>query len=204
MSARFLGLISKQRASNVRNLVFHLVQVHQGADQFLDLAGPARSPVAYVDGTSGYRGTIVTNGNNVGTSQTVKNQRPNLTASDAVNFDKVILERASVVLAPDVFSSYGQDQFDQYYRDHGTDPIVVKKQVEVIVDDKKETKDVYVYYFPEMKNGKINYVKRDPAAVISAIRTVKSKKQVDRDLELIRRDIASHKELIKLFKQVID
>ena len=125
-----------------------------------------------------------------------------MTASDAVNFDKVILERA-VWFWPDV-SSYGQDQFDQYYRDHGTDPIVVKKQVEVIVDDKKETKDVYVYYFPEMKNGKINYVKRDPAAVISAIRTVKSKKQVDRDLELIRRDIASHKELVKLFKQVID
>lgn len=166
--------------------------------------GSVNTPVAYVDGTAGYDGTIVTNGNAVGKSQTTKNPGPKLTASDAINFDKVILERTSTVLAPDVFSSYGQEQFEQYYRDHGTDPIVVKKQIEIVVGDKKETKDVYVYYFPEMKDGKINYVKRDPAAVISALRTVKSKKKVDEDLELIRRDIASHNELIKLFKQVID
>ncbi len=165
-------------------------------------SGGSTTPVAYVDGAGGYAGTIVTDGNKVGKELTKKNPGPE--SKEAVNYDKLILERTSVVLAPDVFSSYGQEQFDQYYRDHGTDPIVVKKQVEVVIGDKKETKDVYVYYFPEMKDGKINYVKRDPAAVMGAIQTVKSKKKVDAELDLVNRDIARHDELVTLFKAVID
>jgi hypothetical protein len=164
--------------------------------------GGNTTAVGYVDGANGYAGTIVTNGNKVGKEDTKKSPGP--TAREAVNYDKLILERTSMVLAPDVFSSYGQEQFDQYYRDHGTDPIVVKQQVEVVVDDKKQVKDVYVYYFPELKDGKINYVKRDPAAIMGALQTVKSKKKVDADIELTNREIARHDELVMLFKAVID
>jgi len=166
--------------------------------------GSDTTGVAYVDGSNGYSGTIVRNGNQVGKETTKKNPGPKAGNETAVNFDKVILERTSVVLAPDVFSSYGQDQFEQYYRDHGSDPIVVKKQVEVVISGKTEMKDVYVYYFPEMKDGKINYVKRDPAAIMSALQTVKSKKKVDTQLDITQREIARHNELVKLFKQVTD
>lgn len=166
--------------------------------------GADTAGVAYVDGSNGYSGTIVANGNQVGKETTKKNPGPKSGPETAVNFDKVILERTSVVLAPDVFSSYGQEQFEQYYRDHGSDPIVVKKQIEVVISGKTEMKDVYVYYFPEMKDGKINYVKRDPGAVMSALQTVKSKKKVDTQLDITQREIARHNELVKLFKQVTD
>ncbi|MCO4792767.1 MAG: hypothetical protein KC493_03585 [Bacteriovoracaceae bacterium] len=125
----------------------------------------------------------------------------NLNGTDALNLESIVVTNSDQVIAPDVFSTYEQKQFDEYYKDHGSDPIVVKKQVEITEGDSVKVQDVYEYYFPQIKEGKVSYIKRKPSSVLAAIRTVKSKKKLESEIDASKRIIAKHEDLISLFQQ---